>query len=212
MLPAAEIRLPPPGPASTIWTIGHSTRPMDDFAELLHLNSIEAVVDVRRFPASRAYPQYNEANLRDALSDRRVAYLWLPSLGGRRRPAPDSVNDAWRSEAFRGYADHMATEEFADGLFELLMVGEGMRAAMMCSEAVWWRCHRSLISDVLRSIGITVMHIVDKSEPKQHPYSSPARIIDGQLTYSLAPDMIVPADDLWTTVQPPDATTAGKSS
>ena len=185
---------------------------MDDFAELLRLNSIEAVVDVRRFPASRAYPQYNEANLRDGLSDGGVAYLWLSSLGGRRRPAPDSVNDAWRSDAFRGYADHMATEEFAGGLFELLMVGEGMRAAIMCSEAVWWRCHRSLISDVLRSIGITVKHIVDKSEPKEHPYSSPARIVDGQLTYSLAPDMTVPADDLWTTVQPPDATTAEKGS
>lgn len=139
---------------------------------------------MRRFPASRAYPQYNEATLRDALSDREVAYVWLPSLGGRRRPAPDSVNDAWRSDAFRGYADHMATEEFAGGFFELLMVGEGMRVAIMCSEAVWWRCHRSLISDVLRSIGSRVMHIVDKTEPKEHPYTSPARIVEGQLTYS----------------------------
>jgi uncharacterized protein (DUF488 family) len=151
--------------------------------------------------------------LRDALSDQGVAYLWLPSLGGRRRPAPDSVNDAWRGEAFRGYADHMATEEFAGGLFELLMVGEGLRTAIMCSEAVWWRCHRSLISDVLRSIGIRVMHIVDKSEPKEHPYSSPARVVDGQLTYSLvAQDMMAPAEDSSKSVQNPEATRAGKGS
>lgn len=212
MLPAPEVRLQASDSASTIWTIGHSTRSIDDFAELLRINRIEAVVDVRRFPASRAYPQYNEANLRDALADRAVEYVWLPSLGGRRRPLPDSVNDAWRNEAFRGYADHIATEEFAGGLFELMMVGQGMHTAIMCSEAVWWRCHRSLISDVLRSLGFRVLHIVDKSEPKEHPYSSPARVIDGQLTYSQAPEMIVPVDDLWSTAQPPDTATAEKSS
>ena len=212
MPPAPEVRLQAREPASTIWTIGHSTRSIDDFAELLRINRIEAVADVRRFPASRAYPQYNEANLRDALADRAVEYVWVPSLGGRRRPLPDSVNTAWRNEAFRGYADHIATEEFAAGLFELLMVGEGIHTAIMCSEAVWWRCHRSLISDVLRSIGFTVKHIVDKSEPKEHPYSSPARVIDGQLTYPQAPEMIVPVDDLWSTAQPPDAARAEKSS
>jgi uncharacterized protein (DUF488 family) len=212
MPPAAEIRLPARESASTIWTIGHSTRPMDDFAELLRINRIEAIIDVRRFPASRAYPQYNETTLRDSLGDRDIAYVWAASLGGRRRPVPDSVNTAWRNEAFRGYADHIATEEFAGGLFELMMVGEGLRAAIMCSEAVWWRCHRSLISDVLCSIGVTVKHIVDKSEPKEHPYSAPARVIDGHLTYALAPDMTVPADDLWSTSQPPDTTTREKSS
>jgi uncharacterized protein (DUF488 family) len=212
MPPAAEVRLNAREPVSTIWTIGHSTRPIEDFAELLRINGIEAVADVRRFPASRAYPQYNEANLREALAERGVAYLWLPSLGGRRRPVPDSVNDAWRNEAFRGYADHIATEEFAGGLFELVMVGQGIHTAIMCSEAVWWRCHRSLISDVLRSIGFTVKHIVDKSEPKEHPYSSPARVVDGQLTYSQAPEMIVPVDDLWSAAQSPEAATTETSS
>lgn len=204
MPPRAEIGLSPFESLSTIWTIGHSTRPIDDFAELLRINSIEVVVDVRRFAASRMYPQYNEATLRDALNDRGVGYLWLPSLGGRRRASPDSVNDAWRSEAFRGYADHIATEEFAGGLFELLMVGTGLRTAVMCSEAVWWRCHRSLISDVLRSIGIRVLHIVDNSEPKEHPFTSPARIVDGQLTYSLASDMSHSDADLWESVQSVD--------
>jgi uncharacterized protein (DUF488 family) len=212
MLPAAETRSPAPDPPSTIWTIGHSTRPIGDFAELLRCNSVEAIADVRRFPASRAYPQYNEAALRDALDERGIAYLWLPSLGGRRRPAPESVNDAWRSEAFRGYADHIATEEFAGGLFDLLMLSEGMRTAIMCSEAVWWRCHRSLISDVLRSIGIRVLHIVDKSEPKEHPYSSPARIVDGQLTYSMLQHTMVFADDRSDSVQHPGASAPGKGS
>jgi uncharacterized protein (DUF488 family) len=174
--------------ARTVWTIGHSTRPIDDFITLLRTNSIETVADVRRFPASRAYPHYNEAALRGTLAEQGIGYLWLPSLGGRRRPAPDSPNVAWRSEGFRGYADHIATEEFADGLFELLMTAEGMRTAVMCSEAVWWRCHRSLLADVLCSIGVTVLHILDGAKTKAHPLTSPARIVDGKLTY-LAPEV-----------------------
>src|SRR4029079_3317844 len=168
----------------TIWTIGHSTRAIEAFIELLRINAIEVVADVRRFPASRRYPQFNEAELRAALYDEGIGYFWLPSLGGRRRPLPDSPNDAWRNDAFRGYADHIATEEFASGLFDLLGVAEGVPTAVMCSEAVWWRCHRSLIADVLCSIGIDVLHIMDSTTTTRHPYTSAARIVDGTLTYA----------------------------
>ena len=168
----------------TIWTIGHSTRPIEEFIELLRINAIDVIADVRRFPASRRYPQYNEAELRSALEAAGIGYLWLPSLGGRRQPLPNSPNDAWRNDAFRGYADHIATEEFASGLFELLGVAEGTPTAVMCSEAVWWRCHRRLIADVLTSIDIEVMHIMDSTTTTRHRYTSPARIVDGVLTYS----------------------------
>ena len=167
----------------TIWTIGHSTRPIEDFIALLRANEIETVADVRRFPGSRWHPQYNERTLRELLAVQGMDYVWIPALGGRRVPLADSPNTAWRNEAFRGYADHIATEEFAEGLFELLMVAGGSRAAIMCSEAVWWRCHRSLISDVLRSLGMRVLHIVNSSLPSEHEYTAPARIVDGILTY-----------------------------
>lgn len=168
----------------TIWTIGHSTRLIGEFIELLRVNGVEAVADVRRFPASRRYPQFNQGELRSSLAAEGIGYLWLPSLGGRRQPLPDSPNDAWRNDAFRGYADHIATEEFASGLFDLLGVAEGVPTAVMCSEAVWWRCHRSIIADVLCSIGIDVLHIMDSTTTTSHPYTSPARIVDGVLTYA----------------------------
>jgi uncharacterized protein (DUF488 family) len=168
----------------TIWTIGHSTRPIADFIGLLRANDVEVVADVRRFPSSRSYPQFNQIALTDVLTDEDIGYLWLPSLGGRRRPSPDSPNGVWRNDAFRGYADHIATEEFASGLFELLGVAPGLRTAIMCSEAVWWRCHRSIIADVLCSIGIRVLHIMGAGKTTVHPYTAPARIVSGQLTYS----------------------------
>lgn len=171
------------GDAITVWTIGHSTRPIGDFIGLLRINGIETIADVRRFPSSHSYPQYDQDALRNALAAEDIDYVWLPSLGGRRRPAPDSVNGVWRNAAFRGYADHVATDEFASGLFELLDVAYGSRTSLMCSEAVWWRCHRSIIADVLCSIGIRVLHIMEGGKTTLHPYTTPARIVDGQLTY-----------------------------
>lgn len=168
---------------NTIWTIGHSTRPIADFIELLRINRIETIADVRRFPGSRRYPQFDQDALRESLAREGIDYLWLPSLGGRRRPAADSPNFAWQNEAFRGYADHIATEEFASGLFELLDIAGGSRTSIMCSEAVWWRCHRSMIADVLTSIGIRVLHMMDGGKTSVHSYTAPARIVDGQLTY-----------------------------
>ncbi len=170
--------------APTVWTIGHSTRPLDAFIATLAAYGIEAIADVRRFPGSRRHPQFGEAALAGALADHGLAYVWLPALGGRRRPAPDSVNTAWRVEAFRGYADHLASEEFAGGLADLVNVACGLRTAMMCSELLWWRCHRGLIADVLTVLGFDVVHILAENESARHPMTPPARIVDGELRYS----------------------------
>lgn len=167
----------------TVWTIGHSTRPIGEFLDLLTEFGIEAVADVRRYPGSRHQPQYARDEFSRMIEATGRVYCWLPSLGGRRRPMPDSPNTAWRSAAFRGYADYLATEEFAAGLMELTMLAGGFRTAIMCAEAVWWRCHRSLISDVLKSLGFEVLHILGAGSAKEHPYTPPARIVAGRLTY-----------------------------
>jgi len=148
----------------TIWTIGHSTRSIEEFAGILVAHGIQTIVDVRRFPGSKRLPQFGSAALESVLAGRNVGYQWIGALGGRRRPDPDSPNDAWRHAAFRAYADHMATEEFAAGLFELEMIAQGSRAAIMCAEALWWRCHRRLIADALTSLGYEVRHVRDASE------------------------------------------------
>jgi uncharacterized protein (DUF488 family) len=168
----------------TIWTIGHSTRPMAAFIELLAHYKLEAVADVRRFPGSRRQPQYAQAALCTTLAEHGIAYRWLPALGGRRRPLPDSPNIAWRNASFRGYADHMASAEFSRGLHELLEFSGQRRITLMCSEAVWWRCHRALIADVLCVRGIEVVHILDTTHTTVHPYTSPARIVQGRLSYA----------------------------
>lgn len=170
--------------AATIWTIGHSTRPMDEFLQLLAHYRLEAVADVRRFPGSRRQPQYAQATLPNTLAAHDIAYRWLPALGGRRRPLPDSPNVVWRNASFRGYADHIASAEFAGGLDELLEFSSRQRTTLMCAEAVWWRCHRALIADVLRARGIEVMHILDARHAVLHPYTAPARIVGGLLSYA----------------------------
>lgn len=169
---------------STIWTIGHSTRPLDAFLDLLARYRLEAVADVRRFPGSRRQPQYAQASLRDSLAGRGIAYRWLPALGGRRRPRPDSRNTAWRNASFRGYADHIGSTEFAGGLDALLELSRQLRTTLMCAEAPWWRCHRALIADVLCVRGIEVAHILDARHCVAHPYTSAARIVGGRLSYA----------------------------
>lgn len=170
--------------ALTIWTVGHSTRPLDDFLAVLESYEIEVLADVRRFPGSRRLPQFGAEALEKGLSAQGIAYHWLAALGGRRRPEPDSPNTAWRHPAFRAYADHVASEEFAEGLFELLMIAEGERTAIMCSEILWWRCHRRLISDVLTSLGVEVVHIRDEKASEVHRLSAPGRLADGALVYT----------------------------
>jgi uncharacterized protein (DUF488 family) len=166
-----------------IWTIGHSTRSLEEFLSLLDEYKIEAVADVRRFPGSRRYPHFAGEALAQTLPAHGIAYEWLPKLGGRRRPVPGTPNIGWRNESFRGYADHLASAEFAQGLAQLLALAARARTALMCAETLWWRCHRSLIADVLRCRGIEVTHILDATHSTVHPYTSPARIIDGKLSY-----------------------------
>ena len=168
----------------TIWTIGHSTRTSDQFLAVIMGHEIEAVVDVRSMPGSRRLPQFNSDSLAAALASRGVAYHWIPALGGRRRPTSDSPNTGWRNSAFRAYADHTASEEFADGLFELTIIAEGLRTAIMCAEILWWRCHRRMIADVLTSIGEPVEHIQGTGPAELHKLSAPARMVNGELTYA----------------------------
>jgi len=167
-----------------IWTIGHSTREIDVFISLLEENGIKLLADVRSWPESKRYSQFNREALAESLSAHGIRYEHFPELGGRRKPKPDSRNSAWRSASFRGYADHMETEEFRKGVERLLdLNGEAGSTAIMCAEAVWWRCHRSLISDYLKSRGIAVMHILDANKTEPHPFTSAARIVNGRLSY-----------------------------
>ena len=166
-----------------VWTVGHSTRTFDELARTLEDARIELVVDVRRFPGSRRLPQFESAALQAELETRDIDYRWIPALGGRRRPAPDSVNTAWTHPAFRAYADHIETEEFAEGLFELLMLAGGLRSAIMCAEVLWWRCHRRIIADVLVSLGLTVEHLIAPGKSEQHRLAPPGHLEDGRLSY-----------------------------
>ena len=166
-----------------IWTIGHSTRSEQEFAQILLAHQISVLVDVRTFPGSRRYPQFNKSVLSELLEKVGVKYQHEPGLGGRRTPRKDSHNTAWRNAQFRGYADHMETDEFAAGIKELLELAHANRVAVMCAEAVWWKCHRSLIADYLKASGHTVLHIVDEKKTEDHPFTSAARIVDGELSY-----------------------------
>jgi uncharacterized protein (DUF488 family) len=169
----------------TIWTIGHSTRPIEEFLEILSSFRIENIADVRRFPGSRNSPQYGQERLAAVLASNNIGYVWLEALGGRRRPLPDSPNTAWRNAAFRGYADYMSSMLFEEGFTQLLETANASRTAIMCAEAVWWRCHRSLIADALCVRGIEVVHIMDAKHSTVHPMTKPARVVDGRLTYAL---------------------------
>ncbi len=168
----------------TVWTIGHSTRPLEAFLALLAGQRIEALADVRRFPASRKHPQYNAQALEGALRGAGIEYRPFVELGGRRPARPDSRNIAWRNASFRGYADYMETDAFAAAFQELLRLAENRRTAIMCAEAVWWRCHRALLSDALKARGWTVCHIVQEGACREHPYTAAANVVDGRLSYA----------------------------
>jgi uncharacterized protein (DUF488 family) len=172
--------------ADAVWTIGHSTRSLEAFLDLLARNRIEAVADVRRYPGSRRWPHFAREPLAMALEGRGLVYMWFPELGGRRTPSSESPNTAWRSAAFRGYADYMATEAFAEGLDRLVNLASGLRIAVMCAEALWWRCHRGLIADVLRWLEFDVIHILGSGSTVPHPYTAAARVVGGRLSYSAA--------------------------
>lgn len=177
-----------PPARATVWTIGHSTRTLEEFLALLAQFRIEAIADVRRFPGSRRYPYFAREAMAASLPAHGIAYEWLPKLGGRRKVRPDSPNTAWRNASFQGYADYTATADFAEGLADLLKLATKRRTAMMCAEAVWWRCHRSIVADVLKLRGIEVLHIIDAAHAAVHPYTSPAQIVNGSLSYAAAPE------------------------
>src|SRR5688572_14655300 len=160
-----------------LWTIGHSTRTDENFKHILVAHSIEVLVDVRTFPGSRRYPQFNQSVLSESLEKVGIKYRHEPRLGGRRSSRKDSHNTAWRNAQFRGYADHMETEEFEAGIKALLELSHVSRTAVMCAEAVWWKCHRSLVADYLKARGHTVIHIVDEKKTEEHPFTSAARIV-----------------------------------
>lgn len=169
-----------------LWTIGHSTRTIEDFVAALQANGIKLIADVRMLPGSKRYPHFNKDSLTDALAKAGIHYEHFPELGGRRKPKKDSRNTAWRNEAFRGYADYMETDEFGQGMDRLMAESEKVGpTAVMCAEAVWWRCHRGLISDFVKARGIDVTHIIDLKKTEPHPYTSAARIVDGKLSYTV---------------------------
>jgi len=160
---------------------------MDAFIALLRWQQIQRVVDVRRFPGSRRHPQFNSGSLATSLADNGIDYRSAPELGGRRAPRRDSRNTAWRNSSFRGYADYMETPEFAVALDALIAEGRGTPTAIMCAEAVWWQCHRSLIADALKVRGVEVLHILDGPKLAEHPYTGAAHVVDGRLDYGSPP-------------------------
>lgn len=166
-----------------IYTIGHSNREIDPFIELLKMNDIEVLVDVRKLPGSTKYPHFNQEELSNTLSSVDILYIYLKELGGRRKQNKDSINTIWKNKSFQAYADHMSTDEFLKGIDILLEYANQKRVAIMCSEAVWWRCHRALIADYLKSTGVDVYHIMSTTSNQLHPFTSAARIRDGKLFY-----------------------------
>lgn len=174
----------------TIWTIGHSTRSIDDFLALLRQPGVITVADVRRFPGSRRHPQFGQDALAMSLAEAAIGYEHFPELGGRRRARKDSPNTAWRNAAFRGYADYMMTNDFRAGVDRLVALAARGATAIMCAESLWWQCHRSLISDYLETTGHEVIHIMGAGKLERHRLTSPARVVEGVLTYSPQPDLL----------------------
>lgn len=170
-------------PEKTLWTIGHSTHSIETFIAMLQAFQIEVVADIRRLPGSRKYPQYNQEELELTLSHYNIRYVYIPELAGRRKVNPNSQNTAWRNRSFQGYADYMETSEFMHGVKTLMDIASEFRTVIMCAEAVWWRCHRSMVADYFKSVGWTVIHIINEKQSKIHPYTGAANLKDGKLTY-----------------------------
>jgi uncharacterized protein (DUF488 family) len=167
----------------TIWTLGHSTRPIDEFIGLLRAHQLRLLVDVRTVPRSRYNPQFNTDTLAQSLRDAGLRYRHLPELGGLRKPKKDSVNEGWRNASFRGYADYMQTDEFVNALEALMAESQLQPTAIMCAEAVPWRCHRSLIADALVIRGWDSRHIMSETKVDPHKLTSFACFEKGTLTY-----------------------------
>ena len=167
----------------TLWTIGHSNRPLADLLTMLQAHAVDVLADVRTVPRSRHNPQFNRETLPAELAAAGIEYRHLPGLGGLRHPRKDSINTGWRNDSFRGYADYMQTEEFEANLEELLRLAAERRVAIMCAEAVPWRCHRSMISDAVTARGGEVRHIMSAEKAEPHRMTSFARVDGVRVTY-----------------------------
>lgn len=166
-----------------IYTVGHSNRSLDEFIELLTAQKLKLLIDVRKIPKSRHNPHFWGTRLEKSLRKHGIEYRYFPGLGGRRRSQKHSVNMGWRSVSFRGYADHMQTDEFQESLKKLISAAKRKRLAIMCAEAVPWRCHRSLIADALIARGYEVADIFSKTSVKPHKLTSFAKVKNGLVTY-----------------------------
>jgi uncharacterized protein (DUF488 family) len=171
-----------------VYSIGHSTRSLEELIALLAQHEIALLADVRRYPASRRHPQFNRAALEAALPAAGIAYVWIEALGGRRSPHKDSHNRAWHNAGFRGYADYMETQAFGHAVGQLTAYAQERRTAVMCAEQAWQQCHRGLIADFLKASGIDVVHITGDGRTQDHPWTAAARIVDGKLSYSAPTD------------------------
>ncbi len=167
-----------------IYTIGHSTQTLTEFLNMLQSFGIKLVVDIRSMPGSRKFPWFDSESLELSLGNSGIAYVHMADLGGRRKVKKDTKNTRWNNLSFRGYADYMETKSFEDAMVKLEHMALVQPTAYMCSEAVWWRCHRSMVSDYLKVKGWNVLHIMAIGKVQDHKYTSPARIVDGNISYS----------------------------
>jgi len=168
---------------NSIWTVGHSNHPLEKFLSILTAHNIDIVTDIRRFPASRKWPHFNRSALAESLPAHGIGYAGLSELGGRRSPRPGSPHTAWRVAAFRGYADFMQTDEFDAALRELIRLLEEKTTVFCCTEAVFWRCHRQLVSDALLVHGYRIGHIFNASKVEAHKLTKFLKADGMRLTY-----------------------------
>jgi len=168
----------------TLYTIGHSTRPLDEFLKILRAHSIQVLIDIRAFPVSRRMPHFNRESLEESLAKENIQYVWMKELGGRRKKLrDDSPNVALRNDSFRNYADYMLTPGFKQAAQRVSALATPTRAAIMCAEKVFFHCHRMLVSDYFALHGAEVLHIQDASPPRPHAVTKEAQLVDGQIIY-----------------------------
>ena len=179
----AKAESPDPWPAGAVFTVGHSTLPIAQFIQLLKTYGIACLLDIRTVPKSRHNPQFNSEDLKQSLEEAGIGYELLSALGGLRHARKDSPNTGWRNKSFQGYADYMQTAAFQEGLRRLMELSRSRRVAIMCAEAVPWRCHRSLVADALQVHGIPVVEILSETSHRMHKLTSFAHVEGEQITY-----------------------------
>ncbi len=167
----------------TLFTLGHSTHPIEEFLELLRAHGIRQLIDIRTLPGSKRHPQFNRENLEASLGAQKIKYRHMKGLGGLRKPKPDSLNLGWKNAGFRGYADYMQTKDFEEQLEQLLIWSGELPTAVMCAEALPWKCHRSLLADALDARGLEVKHIMSKTQAPPHRRTAFAKVRQGKVSY-----------------------------